>query len=118
MPGKPWQWTLVALCILFLPTWVQFGLNLVKAALEPSLNAARDAVSGFYTSTVNLCFTVVFLAHQTMLALDAVARALVRRFVTQNRLLEWESAAETELKPRGRTSDQRPNNRIERKHCL
>jgi len=104
MPGKPWQWTLVALCILFLPTWVQFGLNLVKAALEPSLNAARDAVSGFYTSTVNLCFTVVFVAHQTMLALDAVVRALVRRFVTQNRLLEWESAAETELKPRGRTS--------------
>jgi len=35
-----------------------------------------------------------------MLALDAVVRALVRRFVTQNRLLEWESADETELKPR------------------
>jgi hypothetical protein len=44
---------------------------------------------------------LIFLAHQTMLALDAVARALVRRFVTQDRLLEWETAAESELNTRG-----------------
>jgi hypothetical protein len=104
MPGKPWHWTVASICILFLPAWVQFGSNLVNAALALSLNAARDAVGGFFTATVNLGFTVVFLAHQTMLALDAVVRALVRRFVTQNRLLEWESAAESELNRRARTS--------------
>ena len=104
MPGKPWQWTVASICILFLPTWVQFGLNLVKAAMALSWNAARDAVNGLFTATVNLCLTVVFLAHQTMLALDAVGRALVRKFVTQNRLLEWESAAESELNRRRRTS--------------
>jgi cyclic beta-1,2-glucan synthetase len=103
MPGKPGQWTLVAICILFLPIWVQLGLNLLHALLALSLNAAWDALSGFYTATVSICFTLIFLAHQTMLALDAVVRALVRRFVTQNRLLEWETAAETELNPRGRT---------------
>jgi hypothetical protein len=104
MPGKAWQWTLVALCILFLPTWGQFLLNLGRAAAEPSWNEVRDAVTNLYTSSLNLCFTVVFLAHQTMVALDAVVRALVRRFVTQNRLLEWETAAESELNIRGRTS--------------
>jgi hypothetical protein len=104
MPGKPWQWTVASICILFLPTWAQFGLNLVKAGLDFSWSAVRDAVGGLFTATVNLCLTVVFLAHQTMLSLDAVMRALVRKFVTQNRLLEWESAAETELNPRGRTS--------------
>lgn len=104
MPGKPWQWTLVTGCILFLPTCVQCGLKLMGALFGLSMNAALDAVSGFYTAAVNLCFTFVFIAHQTMLALDAVVRALVRRFVTQDRLLEWETAAETELDTRGRTS--------------
>jgi hypothetical protein len=79
-------------------------LNLVKAGLDFSWSAVRDAVGGLFTATVNLCFTVVFLAHQTMLSLDAVMRSLVRKCVTQKRLLEWESAAETELNPRGRTS--------------
>src|SRR5262249_37054646 len=40
---------------------------------------------------------------QTMLSLDAVIRALVRRFVTQRHLLEWETAAEAELGNRNRT---------------
>ena len=46
---------------------------------------------------------MIFLAHQTMLSLDAVLRALVRRFVTHRRLLEWETAAEADLNVRGRT---------------
>ncbi len=105
MPSsQPWQWTLATVCILFLPTWVQLGVNLLRALLGLRLTVAQDAFSGFYTATVSLCFTFIFLAHQTMLALDAVVRALVRRFVTQNRLLEWETAAESELNTRGRTS--------------
>ena len=44
-----------------------------------------------------MLLTLVFLAHQTLLSLDAVARALVRRNVTRERLLEWETAAQAEL---------------------
>jgi cyclic beta-1,2-glucan synthetase len=98
-----WQWTLATLCILFLPTWVQFGINLLRALFSLNLAVARDALSAFFTANVNLLFTLIFLAHQTMLTVDAVVRALVRRFVTQDRLLEWETAAESELTPRGRT---------------
>jgi cyclic beta-1,2-glucan synthetase len=98
----PWQWTLATICILFLPTWVQFGCNLLRALFGLNLTVARDALSAFYTANVNLLFTLIFLAHQTMLTVDAVVRALVRRFVTQDRLLEWETAAESELTTRGR----------------
>jgi len=98
----PWQWTLATICILFLPTWVQFGCNLLRALFGLNLTVARDALSAFYTANVNLFFTLIFLAHQTMLTVDAVVRALVRRFVTQDRLLEWETAAESELTTRGR----------------
>jgi cyclic beta-1,2-glucan synthetase len=101
--GRPWLWTLVALCILFIPTWVEFAFNLVRALVVFDLTIAGDALSALYTANVNLLFTLVFLPHQTMLALDAVGRSLIRRFVTQDRLLEWETAAESELNVRRNT---------------
>jgi hypothetical protein len=98
MPNaRPWQWTLCTLCILFIPSWFQLVFNLVKAIVKFDLTVARDAITAFYTSNLNLFFTVIFLAHQAILSLDAVIRTLVRRFVTQRRLLEWETAAEAEL---------------------
>ncbi len=100
MPGRPaWQWTLATICISFIPTWAQFGFNLLRALFSLDLTVAREALSALYTANVTLLITLVFLAHQTMLALDAVVRALVRRFVTQHRLLQWETAAESELNP-------------------
>jgi hypothetical protein len=103
LPGKPWLWTLVTLFILCIPTWVEFAFNLLKALFTLDWTVARDAVTGLYASNANLLFTLIFLPHQTLLALDAVVRSLVRRFVTQDRLLEWETAAESELNTRGRT---------------
>jgi cyclic beta-1,2-glucan synthetase len=44
-----------------------------------------------------------FLPHQALLVLDAVIRALIRRFITGERLLEWETAAEAETLARKST---------------
>ena len=46
---------------------------------------------------------VTFLAHQALLSMDAVVRTMVRRFITRQRLLEWETAAEAELSGDKRT---------------
>ena len=98
----PWEWTLAALCILFMPTWFQLATNLVRAMFTTDVAAsARDALNGFYATNVNLFFTLTFLAHQTLVSLDAVVRAVVRRLFTQQRLLEWETAAEAELGTKG-----------------
>jgi len=43
-----------------------------------------------------------FLPHETLLAFDAIVRSLVRRFITGERLLEWESAAHYELQSSAR----------------
>jgi len=102
MPGTPWRWTLATLCILLIPTGVEFGFNLLRALFAVDVTVVRDALKTLYTASFSLFFTVIFLPHQTMLALDAVVRSLVRRFVTQARLLEWETAAESELDTRGR----------------
>jgi cyclic beta-1,2-glucan glucanotransferase len=103
MPNaRPWQWTLCAIAVLYLPAWFELTVRLLTAAVRFHLAMARDAIAGFYTASVNLFFTLIFLAHQTMLSLDAVVRTLVRRLVTQRRLLEWETAAEAEMGSRGR----------------
>ncbi|HEX6505036.1 MAG TPA: glucoamylase family protein [Terriglobales bacterium] len=97
LPGKPVRWTLVALGILFLPLWLEFVLNLVRAAFEGKRRMAEDAFKGLFAAHINVFLILTFLAHQALISLDAVVRSLVRRIITQRRLLEWETAAEAEL---------------------
>jgi hypothetical protein len=95
--GRPIRWTLATIAILFIPVFFQLIFGLVKSAIEQSSTVARESVSGFYASCFNVLLTVVFLAHQMLLSLDAVVRAMVRRTVTRERLLEWETAEEAEI---------------------
>src|SRR5207249_4276697 len=95
--GRPVRWTVATIFILFIPVWFQLSFGLVKAAIEKKSATAREAVSTFLTSNFTVLLTLVFLAHQMLLSLDAVVRALVRRMVTRERLLEWETAAEAEM---------------------
>ena len=97
LPGAPAQLTLATIAILFIPAWCQFLVGVARALWQGTVIPAREALGALYTANVNLFFTITFLAHQTLLSLDAVVRALVRRFLTHRRLLEWETAAETEL---------------------
>jgi hypothetical protein len=100
-PRAAWEWTLVALGILFLPACFQLAVNLGRAISNFSLTVAREALNAFATANISLFFTLMFLADQTLLSLDAVVRAGVRRLVTQERLLEWETAAQAEMGTRG-----------------
>jgi len=97
MMNHPVLWTFAAICILFVPAWVELLFGLMHAAVAGKLRIARDAFSNLLTSNFTVLLTLTLLAHQTLLSLDAVVRALVRRLVTRERLLEWETAAEAEL---------------------
>ena len=93
----PALWTIAAICILFVPAWVELAFGFTRATLARNLDIARDAVNGLFTANFTTLLTLTLLAHQTLLSLDAVARALVRRLVTRERLLEWETAEEAEI---------------------
>ena len=98
VPGEnALRWTLATVLILIIPSWFEFAFALVRAVVERKMSIAREALGAFYAANFSVLLTVVFLAHQTLLSLDAVARALVRRKVTRERLLEWETAAQAEL---------------------
>jgi len=103
LPGRAVWWTLATLAILFLPAWCQFIFELTRAAIQKERAVAKDAVKALFASNVNVLLTLTFLAHQMLLSSDAVVRTLVRRLVTRERLLQWETAAEAEIGATRRT---------------
>jgi len=93
---SPAAWTLAVICILLLPPACEFLFTLVRAAVTKDAPLARKAPEALYASTANIFLQLTFLAHQTLVSLDAVIRAYVRRTITRRGLLEWETAAEAE----------------------
>jgi len=96
--NHPVWWTLATIGILFVPAWVELLFGLTRAVLTAQLRVARDTFANLFNSNFTVLLTLTLLAHQTLLSLDAVVRALVRRLVTRQRMLEWETAAEAEFK--------------------
>lgn len=95
--GHPVWWTIATICILFVPEWVEFVFGLTRAVITRQLGVARDALGSVIQANLTVLLTLTLLAHQMLLSIDAVVRALVRRLVTRERLLEWETAAEAEM---------------------
>ncbi len=93
----PLRWTAIALGILFLPALIIFLSNFVRAAVSGEMTRLSGAWNSLGTTLLNTSFQLIFLAHQTLLSLDAVARALIRRNLTHHLLLEWETAEQAEL---------------------
>lgn len=96
LPGGPLYWTLATLLLMALPTFVRLGFSIGRLFFGFSATALKDSFVDFLLA-LNITFlNFVFLPHQTMLGVDAIARALIRRFITGERLLEWETAAQAE----------------------
>jgi cyclic beta-1,2-glucan synthetase len=104
LPGTPLFWTVATIVILLIPAWFQCLFDLVRAVVEDKMALARDAMTVLFATHVSIFLTLTFLANQMLLSLDAVARAVIRRMVTRERLLEWETAAEVELGTARRTA--------------
>ncbi len=96
LPGGALYWTLATLLLMFLPTFVQLIFTTGRALASEQQGALREAFTGFVQGAFITLLNLTFLPHQTMLAIDAIVRSLVRRFITGQRLLEWETAAEAE----------------------
>ena len=107
LPGGPLYWTIVPLMLIFFPTLVQLSFGLGRAWQSTGKGSVADAFSGFWKAVLGVLLNIVYLPYQALLSLDAIVRALVRRLITGERLLEWETAAEAEA----RTSRNTPADR-------
>ncbi|HUB00218.1 MAG TPA: glucoamylase family protein [Terracidiphilus sp.] len=96
LPGGPLYWTIVPLFLLAFPSIAQLGFGMGRALLSGQKGRAADVLTGFWRSCLIAFLHLVFLAHQTFLAFDAIFRSMIRWLITGERLLEWETAAQAE----------------------
>jgi cyclic beta-1,2-glucan synthetase len=104
LPGGPGYWTAVALLLFFFPTLMQVIFAVGQAIASERKGAVSRALENFGQSLLLNVLNLAFLPHQALLALDAIIRSLVRGFITGERLLEWETAAEAESNTRRTTA--------------
>jgi hypothetical protein len=97
LPGGPLYWTIVPLILMIFPTLVQFAFGVGRAMTSGYKGQVAEAFSALGHGLLLELFHLIFLPHQMLLAFDAIIRSLVRGFITGERLLEWETAAQAEL---------------------
>jgi cyclic beta-1,2-glucan synthetase len=103
LPGGPLYWTAILILMLTFPAFVVLSFGLGGALVSDEKGGVGEAFLGFWKALLIAFLNLIFLPHQTLLSLDAIVRSLVRRFVTGKRLLEWETAAQTESQFLSRT---------------
>jgi cyclic beta-1,2-glucan synthetase len=103
LPGGPRFWTLVTVALFFLPIYFRLVFAAIRATARLDSAALREAGADFATAHVSILLNIAFLAHQALVAIDAIIRTVVRSTITHTRLLEWETATEAELGIRKRT---------------
>ena len=86
----------MTLTLLMLPVLVQLAFNLGRALLKLNIAAAGEGFTAFFASLGFALLNLIFLPHQSLLAVDAIVRSLIRSYVTGRKLLEWETAAQAE----------------------
>jgi cyclic beta-1,2-glucan synthetase len=97
LPGGAFWWTLFALVTLAFPVYahVTTGL-LIHPRGVPWTSHFWSVWGDMRTNTGQLALEVVFLAHQAWLMVDAIARTVHRKLITNRHLLEWVTAAGAE----------------------
>jgi cyclic beta-1,2-glucan synthetase len=98
LPGIPGYWTAVGIAVLLLPVYCDFLFALLRTPRGwRALDAwARETSRAFANGHAFALFSLIFLLHQALLSMDAITRSMLRVFVTRHKLLEWETAAESE----------------------
>jgi cellobiose phosphorylase len=90
-----WIWTLAGLAILFVPTLLGLVAELLR---KPGALRSRQYVAAAAPSVLRQfgqsLLGLVFLPYEAMFSLDAAARTVARLWITDRRLLEWQSSAD------------------------
>ncbi len=97
LPGSPGLWTALALLVLAFPAYTQVARSLrgpvPGVPFREHLRAEGDNIR---TSLRQSFLSVALLAHQSVVMVDAITRALVRVCFTQRSRLEWVTADRVE----------------------
>ncbi|HEY2456678.1 MAG TPA: glucoamylase family protein [Candidatus Acidoferrum sp.] len=102
LPEAAGRWTLAALAILVFPTYFPLFVALVTAGKAWFRSDFwRGLWADFVLANYQMFVRITFLAHQSLIEVDAVIRSIVRMNITHKKLLQWETAADAEVAGRG-----------------
>ena len=83
----------MALLVLAFPAYIQVGRSIgSRAAGVPFREHLRAEADTIVTSLRQAAFSIITLAHQSVVMLDAIGRVIVRLTITRQGLLEWVTA--------------------------
>jgi cyclic beta-1,2-glucan synthetase len=101
LPSSPALWTIATIAMLLIPAYFHAFLTAISQhdAAHPRGDILQ-AIGDLATTQVNVLVFLAFLPHQALVTLDAIARTLFRLTVTHQKLLEWETAAQSEVDQR------------------
>jgi cyclic beta-1,2-glucan synthetase len=97
LPGSSLIWTLFALLVLAFPVYAHVTTSLlIHPRGIPWTSYFWSVWGDVRTNTAQVALTITFLAHQSYLMADAIARTAYRKLVSHKKLLEWVTAAQAE----------------------
>ncbi|HEX6270207.1 MAG TPA: glucoamylase family protein [Anaerolineales bacterium] len=92
LPGPGWVWISLALS-----TYILAGVFGFISALRASRTDQYPETTSrpVQQAALRSLFQIIFLPHEGLIALDAIATTLVRMIITRKRMLQWVTAAHT-----------------------
>jgi cyclic beta-1,2-glucan synthetase len=97
LPGSSLVWTLFPLLVLAFPVYAHVTTSLlIHPRGIPWTSHFWSVWGDVRTNTAQVAVTLTFLAHQSYLMADAIARTVYRKLVSHKQLLEWVTAAQAE----------------------
>jgi len=102
LPGNPALWTLAALLVAGAPFWIALSPLLTGPGPSRTMSSFLRVLSeDLQTAAARVLLTLTLLAFHAWDSVHAIGLTLVRVFITQRRLLEWETAAATTARASG-----------------
>ncbi len=96
-PGSPLPWSLFVVITIAFPVYLHVTTSLlIHPRGIPWTSHFWSVWGDVRTNTAQVALSLVLLPHQAYLMTDAIVRTIYRKLISQKKLLEWITAADTE----------------------
>ncbi len=96
-PGSAWIWTFFGIAAIAFPVYLHLTSSLlIHPRGIPWTSHFWSVWGDFRTNSAQAALSLVLLAHQAYLMLDAILRTIFRKLISRRKLLEWVTAAQAE----------------------
>ncbi|HEY8225756.1 MAG TPA: protein ndvB, partial [Pyrinomonadaceae bacterium] len=96
-PGSPLWWSLFVIVTIAFPVYLHVTTSLlIHPRGIPWTSHFWSVWGDIRTNTAQFALSIIFLAHQAYLMVDAIVRTLYRKLISRRKLLEWVTAAQAD----------------------